>query len=260
MQIKINEFESIGQEYAQILKKKMEIETIDDFGKYSIDEINKKTNIDIVRLQKWTDTLDLFQIPGVSAHEAELLYYANINSVKELSHRQAIRIFYKLREIDLETYFIILQLPTFAKIENWIYFAKLMTKRIKFGQNIPLIMLPMIKIDNASELKKYKIYTVEDFVQKSQIISKLRKRINMSRDEYQLLLNMIDFIKIQGVDLYFAIVIAEAGIETVTDFSTMNEAEILKQVENIQGKDPDCLEKMTLMHIQEIKHKIAEGI
>ncbi len=254
----LKEFENIGKEYADQLQKQLKIRSIDDFEKYSLEEIHEKTKIDMQRLKQWADVIDLFHIPDLTAREAELLYFANINSVRELAHRQAIRIFYKLREIDLDTYHIILQLPTFAKIEDWIKFAKLMTKRIKFGQNIPIIMLPVVEFDHASELKNFKIFTVEDFVQKGPMIAGLRKKIGMSRKQYRSLENAVGFIKIEGIDLYFANLFIQVGIEGTEEFIDMDSEAVFKLVENIQANDQDCPEKLTLEHIEQLKQKMGE--
>jgi len=258
MKTYLKEFENIGKEYADQLHKHLKIRSIDDFERFSLEEIHEKTNIDMQRLQQWADVIDLFHIPDLTAREAELLYFANINSVQELSHRQAIRIFYKLREIDLETYHIILQLPTFAKIEEWIKFAKLMTKRIKFGQNIPIIMLPVVEFDHASELKNFKIFTVEDFVQKGPMIANLRKKIGMSRKEYYILENTIEFIEIEGIDLYFANLFIQAEIEGTEDFVEKDASAILKLVEEIQVNEQNCPEKITIELIEQLKQKMEE--
>jgi predicted site-specific integrase-resolvase len=258
MKTKLIEFETIGSEYAHKLKKDMGIDSIDDFLEYSLEEIHQKSNIDVQRLQQWTDVIDLFRIPDLSSREAELLYFADINSIRELSHRQSLRIFYKLREIDEDTHHIILQLPTFNKIERWIYYAKLMTKRIKFGQNIPIILLPMVQFDNASELKNFKIFTVEDFARKHKIISNLRKKINMSRKNYHKLLNFISYLKIAEIDVYFARLFQEGGIESPEEFLNMENSDILNQILPLQENEPSCLEKLTIETIEQIKTNIKE--
>ena len=77
-------------------------------------------------IEKWGEILDLFRIPKITPRVAEWLVNADINSVEELSHRDAMDIFYKLKTLDEKTYFIILNLPTLGEIDEWINFAKLM--------------------------------------------------------------------------------------------------------------------------------------
>ena len=184
MKTYLTQFETIGGAYAQKLQNKLKIRTVDDFLNHSIKEIHEKTEIDLDRLKEWLEVFDLYRIPNISPRQAELLRFANVNSVEELAHRQTIRIFYKLQEIDEKTFYIILQLPSFATIDNWIYYAKLMIKRMKTGANIPIILLPMVNFELASNLKKFDIFTVEDFSNKKRNISRLRKKINVKRGHY----------------------------------------------------------------------------
>ncbi len=253
----LSQFESVGFEYTKKLKT-LKIKNIDDFLKYPIEFIHEKSGIDIKRLEQFSDLFDLYRVPQLSAREAELLYNANINSVEELSHRQSIRIYYKLKNIDEETYFIILQLPTFAQIDEWIYFAKMLTKRIKYGLNIPLILFPMVSIRNASELKNYKIFTLNDFISKEPNIPKIWRNINMKRKDYKKLIGMIGFVKIAGVDIYFAKIFQDAGIKNVKEFKELEADEILKMVKTVQIQEISCIEEIDIETIKEIKKSILE--
>lgn len=255
----ISQFESVGFEYAQQLRKTLKIKIVDDFLKYPIEFIHEKSGIEIKRLEQFSDLFDLYQVPNLTAREAELLYYANINSVTELSHRQAIRIYYKLKKIDEETYFIILQLPTFAKIDEWIYFAKMLTKRIKFGLNIPIILFPMVSIRNASGLKNYKIFTLNDFISKEPNIPKIWQLINMRRRDYKKLKRMIDFVKIAGVDIYLAKIFQEAKIKDINEFKELEAETILEMVKPIQDQETSCIEEIDIEMIKDIKKKILEN-
>jgi len=255
----ISQFESIGYEYAKRLKiSPLKIKDVDDFLKFPIDFIHEKSGIEIKRLEQFADLFDLYRVPNLTARETELLYNANINSVTELSHRQAIRIYYKLKNIDEETYFIILQLPTFAKIDEWIYFAKMLTKRIKFGLNIPIILFPMVSIRSASELKNYKIFTAMDFIQKEPNIPKIWRNINMRKRDYKKLKSMIEFVKIAGVDIYFAKIFHEAKIKDVNEFRELEADTILEMLKPIQSQESSCIEELDIEMIKEIKKTILE--
>ncbi|MHA1728251.1 MAG: DUF4332 domain-containing protein [Promethearchaeota archaeon] len=255
----LSRFESIGMEYAKRLEKGLNIKLVDDYYKYDAEKIHEKTKIEEKRLKQFSEIFDLFRIPNMTPREAELLYYININSVEELSHRQAVRIYYKLKEIDVKTYFIILELPTFAKIDRWIYFAKILTKRIKYGINIPLILFPMVTIDNVSELQNYQIWTLEDFEIKSPLISGLRGKINMTRSKYLDLQDMIEMVKIGGIDVYFASVFLKAGIKKADELKDLENNEILRRVKEIQDKEKNCPEVMDLEDVLEIKQNIGES-
>ena len=255
----ISQFESVGYEYAKRLKiAPLKIKNVDDFLKYPIEFIHEKSGIEIKRLEQFSDLFDLYRVPNLTARETELLYYANINSVTELSHRQAIRIYYKLKNIDEETYFIILQLPTFAQIDEWIYFAKMLTKRIKFGLNIPIILFPMVSIRSASELKNYRIFTANDFILKEPNIPKIWRLVNMKRKDYKNLRRMIDFVKIAGVDLYFAKIFQEAKIKDVNEFKELEADTILEMVKTIQDQEISCIEEIDIEMIKKIKEIIMK--
>lgn len=256
VKVKTSEFESIGQEYALQLEKLLNIHTVDDFLKYSLEEIHERSQIDMERLEQWRDLIDLFRVPNLSARECELLYFANINSVKELSHRQSLRIFYKLREIDAETRFIVLDFPTFAQIDEWIYFAKTMSKRIKYGLNVPIIMFPMVSIDIASELKKFNIFTAEDLLIKENVIKNLAKKMNIQEYKFKELKQMIDLIKIGGIDIYFADIFRKVGIVSSELLLSIDEQEILRLVEEYQATEKESVEKLTLAHIKEFKKNL----
>lgn len=255
----LSQFESVGFEYSKRLRNALKIKNVDDFLKYPIEFIHEKSGIEIKRLEQFSDLFDLYQIPNLTARETELLYYANINSVEELSHRQSIRIYYKLKNIDEETYFIILQLPTFAQIDEWIYFAKMLTKRIKFGLNIPIILFPMVSIRNAIELKNYKIFTANDFIQKEPNIPKIWRHLgNMKKKEYKKLKRMIDFVKIAGVDIYLAKIFQAAKIKDVKEFRNLEAETILEMVKPIQNQETSCIEEILIDTIKEIKKNILE--
>ncbi|MHA1872400.1 MAG: DUF4332 domain-containing protein, partial [Promethearchaeota archaeon] len=180
------------------------IKYADEILQMPVEKIRENVKIEPSRLEQILDVINLFQVPHISVKDAELLYYANINSVRELAHRDPVRIFYKLKEIDVKTRIILIELPTFTSIQRWVYFARLMVKRIKYGLNIPIICLPMINIDRASELKLFGIYTVEDFMTRSGSIWDLRRRLNMTKHEYMLLFGMIGLLGIDGIDVYIA--------------------------------------------------------
>ena len=255
----LEQFETIGHKYSKILKKKMNIDSVDDFYQYSLKEIVEKTEIETKRVQQFIDILDLFRIPKLSIRNAELLYYANINSVEELSHRQASRIYYKLKQIDVESHLIILQLPSFAEIGEWIYFAKILNKRIKFGLNIPMILLPMIGLKQATEFKKYQIITVEDFVNRSKIISGLRNKLDLSKKNYKDLINFIEILKIDGVDAYMASCFFEAGFSSLILLKESSISEIMVKINNIFGKKFGFSEKINEEEIKIAKSNIDKG-
>lgn len=255
----LSEFESIGEKYAQILYSTMKIKTVDDFERYSADEINNRTEIDIERIRQWKDLIDLFRVPNLGARECELLYFANINSVEELSHRQSLRIFYKLREIDEETRFIVLTFPSFAQIDDWIFFAKHMNKRIKYGLNVPIILFPMVNLDVASEFKKFNIYTAEHLLEKVDQIKHLHRKVHLRRKDYHELLEMVEFIRIPGVDIKITNLLFKAGINSMKKFKEIPSDEILTQINQLTDIPTDLRQELTLETITQFKKYLEEA-
>lgn len=255
----LGQFETIGPTYSKILAEKMDVKYVDDFFKFSIHEIVQKTQIDESRVQKFFEILELFKIPGMNIKNAELLNFININSIEELSHQEAMRIFYKLQELDKKTYLIVLELPTFSQINKWIYYAKVMTKRIKDGLNIPLILLPMMNMDYVSELAKYNIITIEDFIYRSNLIRNLRFKTKIPKQVYESLIDFMSLVQIKGIDLYFAKIFYEAGIKNAKSLEILEVLEILSKIKLVQQKQGEILEEITEEILNEIKKSIKEG-
>ncbi|MHA1777230.1 MAG: hypothetical protein DRO88_02090 [Promethearchaeia archaeon] len=254
----LSEFESIGEKYAHILYSTMKIKTVDDFERYSIEDIHNRTDIDLERIKQWKDLIDLFRVPNLGARECELLYFANINSVEELSHRQSLRIFYKLREIDEETRFIVLTFPSFAQIDDWIFFAKHMNKRIKYGLNVPLILFPMVNLDVASEFKKFNIFTVEHLLEKVDQINHLHRKVHLRKKDYKMFLEMINFIRIPGIDIKITNLLFQAGIDSLEKFKKLSPDEILSQINQISEIPANLRKELTSETIKEFQ-KYQEG-
>ena len=226
----LREFESIGDLYGKKLKEKG-IQYVDDFFKQTPGQIIEITGADKEKVEQWFNVLDLYRIPKVSVRDAELLFNVNINSVEELSHRQASRIYYKLKTLEEQTYFIILTLPTFSTIDEWIYFSKLMTMNTKYGLNIPLISLSfssVMNLERALELKKYRIFTIEDFITKKQFVKNIRRRLKLKKDEYNELLNIIEMLKIDGISVSIVKKLFELGIKNLEELNKEKIDSILK--------------------------------
>lgn len=244
----LEHFETIGSFYGSLLKKKAEIETVDDF----FDETNhgndlkplleklraperKQTRsgkgegtpeVTEAQLAEWSQVFELFRIPKVSPRMAELLVHADINSVSELSHRDPVQVWYKIKELDETSYFIVIKSPSLAEIESWVYYAKLMSRRIKNGYDIPLVNFSMMKLNWASELQKYKIWTIEDLEANAAIIPSLASRIGMPSDKFAELLGMCDLCKITGVDFLIAELLALAGIKSLQQMRVLSAGEV----------------------------------
>jgi hypothetical protein len=228
--ITLERFQSIGPDNAAILKKKCNILTVDDFLKFQhngrLDEIKrelKAERMDPTLVDDWKEILDLFRIPMLTARDAEILHACNINSVEELSYRDAYQILSEMKQLDSDTYFIILDFPAISIIENWIYYAKLLTRKIKIEAAIPLInFFPIVTIENSVEFQKYRIWTVEDFEVSYPRLKRLRESIGMKLPTWEEFLTLIDFVRVKNVTVQIAKLIYSLGIHSLKHLRDSN--------------------------------------
>jgi hypothetical protein len=227
--VTLEQFDSIGHEMANFLRDKFEIEDVNDFlfliQEKKIDHLKyrfEQEKLDTMLIDKWVEIIDLFRIPTMSAKEAEMLQAININSIEELSHRDPVMILNRLRRLDEDTYFIILDFPSVQKIESWIYYAKLMTRNIIIGYAYPLIaFFPLVKIENVKLFQRYQIWTVEDFMEKFKRFPKLRQLVEMDRDDWNNLINFIDIVRVDGIQIYSTKLLIKSGIKTLNELKAL---------------------------------------
>ncbi len=253
----LEQFETIGSFYSEILSSKAGIETVDEFfretnygkdfkpllvklkapdkkrARIGKDEAAPEISEDL--LTEWSQIFDLFRVPKVSPRMAELLVHADINSVRELSHRDPVQVWYKIRDLDESSYFIIIKSPSLADIESWVYYAKLMTRRIKFGYDVPLINLPMMNLDWASELQKYRIWTIEDLETNFAILPNLSSRIGMPSKDYAGMIGMCDLCRVDGVDVHVAQLFTAADIKSLQQLRVLSADEAFNRLEKVKS-------------------------
>ena len=80
----------------------------------------------------------------------------------------------------------------------------------------------------------------------------------MRRKDYKNLKRILDFVRIPGVDIYFAKIFQEAKIKDVNEFRELEADAILEMVKPIQNQEISCIEELDIEMIQEIKKTILE--
>lgn len=93
MSYKIEEIEGIGPAYVAKLRS-VGIDTVEDLllagaSPKGSKELAEKTEITPGHILTWVNHADLFRIKGVAGQFAELLEAAGVDTVRELSHRNA---------------------------------------------------------------------------------------------------------------------------------------------------------------------------
>ena len=131
----ISKIEGIGPVYAEKLRK-AGITTTDTLLKKGASPDGRKalaegTGISGKLILEWVNNADLFRIKGVGEEYADLLEEAGVDTVPELAQRNAANLFAKLKEVN-EAKKLVRQLPTEAKVSDWVEQAKVLPRVITY--------------------------------------------------------------------------------------------------------------------------------
>ena len=127
MNYKIIDIEGIGEVYAPKLIEQG-IETVEQLldacsGPTGRKVMAEKTGISEKLILKWTNHADLFRINGIGPQFAELLEAAGVDTVKELSHRNAANLVKTMNEVN-EKEHRTKRVPTEIEVQRMIDQAK----------------------------------------------------------------------------------------------------------------------------------------
>jgi len=130
----IEEIEGIGPSRAEKLKG-ANITTIGDLLKAGGTKKGRETLAKAIGASEktvlgWVNRADLFRIKGIGKEYSELLDVAGVNTVVELSRRNAASLREKLEEVNIEKR-IVKQLPSVDTIREWIKHAKRLKRRVE---------------------------------------------------------------------------------------------------------------------------------
>jgi ribosomal protein L35AE/L33A len=94
-------------------------------------QLAEKTGISPHLILEWVNLADLFRIKGVGEQYADLLEEAGVDTVIELSTRNATNLHAKVVEVN-EAKKLVRRVPTLAMIEDWISEAKTLPRKIEY--------------------------------------------------------------------------------------------------------------------------------
>lgn len=94
-------------------------------------ELAEGTGIGDERILDWVNRADLFRIKGVGEEYSDLLEAAGVDTVVELSRRNAENLYAKLTEVNAEKE-LVRRLPTLSQVGNWIEQAKELPRKINY--------------------------------------------------------------------------------------------------------------------------------
>ena len=125
---KLIDVEGIGPVYAEKLKS-AGAETTKDLLKLAKTpgarkKLAEATGISHTLILKWANHADLMRIKGIAGEFAELLERVGVDTVKELSKRNADNLYDAVEKFDLTTSPIVRRKPGKANIQAWIRQAK----------------------------------------------------------------------------------------------------------------------------------------
>lgn len=213
--LELTSLEFISKSQIQILESLMQIKTIDDLWKSNPEEICVKTELNRSDVQIWFEIIDLLRIPRINVQFAVLLNHIKINSAEELSYRSAIRILYKLEQLNETTYFKCSELPSLQMIETWIQYAKMLTRNSSNPHQILLISYPCINFNVATNLLRSGAATLTDFVEIFPEFSfKIAKKFGFSSRKYHSFLRLNSLILHSQINLIWAQHLLDAGFHS----------------------------------------------
>lgn len=135
MGYKIEEIEGIGSSYAEKLNA-AGIKTTEDLlsrcaKPYGRKKLYEETGISPKHIMTWTNHADLMRINGVGGQFAELLEAAGVDTVKELSHRNAVNLTTALESANDKRH-LCGRVPSEREVQRMIDQAKEMPRMVEY--------------------------------------------------------------------------------------------------------------------------------
>ncbi|MEC7525755.1 MAG: DUF4332 domain-containing protein [Myxococcota bacterium] len=132
---KISEIEGIGPTYAEKLAG-AGIETVEALLEEGAkpagrERIADASGVPEKALLRWVNMADLFRIRGVGEEYADLLERAGVDTVVELSRRNAENLHEKMKSVNEEAS-LVRALPSAATVEKWVAQAKELPRGVFF--------------------------------------------------------------------------------------------------------------------------------
>jgi len=133
--MKVEEIEGVGPVYAGKLGV-AGVATTDDLlanggsraGRIALSET---TGIDAAKILEWVNHVDLMRIKGVGSEYSDLLEVAGVDSVPELSYRNAANLTQTMAEANAARN-LVRRLPTLEMVTDWIEQAKKLPRVVEY--------------------------------------------------------------------------------------------------------------------------------
>lgn len=131
----IIDVEGIGKEYAKTLAK-YGIKTTETLLKKGAtpkgrEEIAKGTGLSNHQILEWVNRADLFRVKGIGEEYSDLLEASGVDTVVELSKRDAKNLTTKMAEVNTKKR-LVRRLPSEKEVVKWISQAKKMPRAVSY--------------------------------------------------------------------------------------------------------------------------------
>ncbi len=93
-------------------------------------DLSKASGVTEKRLLEWVNRVDLVRIKGVGKEYSDLLEAAGVDTVPELSRRKPLNLLETMTTVNAKKK-LVRQLPTEAKVADWVAQAKKLPKVVK---------------------------------------------------------------------------------------------------------------------------------
>jgi predicted flap endonuclease-1-like 5' DNA nuclease len=95
------------------------------------EEISNKTGIDVSQILRYTNMADLFRVHGIGREYSDLLEHSGVDTIIELSKRDAINLTKKIEEVNNE-YKFVKKLPSLNEVQDWINQSKELERFLEY--------------------------------------------------------------------------------------------------------------------------------
>ncbi len=124
---KLSDIEGIGATYEKKLKEIGigSLEKLLEAGAKPAGRANlaKESGISQKLILTWVNKADLARVKGISSQYADLLEFANVNTIPQLATRNAENLTAKMEEVNAERK-LVRKVPVLSQVEGWIAQAK----------------------------------------------------------------------------------------------------------------------------------------
>ena len=132
----IIDIEGIGPKYKAALREKAGIRTTEALLAATASpaqrtELAEKTGISAKLILEWANLADLFRIKGVAEEFSDLLEEAGVDTVVELSRRNADNLYAALKEVN-DRKSLTRRLPGQGQVKDWIEQAKSLPRVLSY--------------------------------------------------------------------------------------------------------------------------------